>query len=263
MKKMKAIWSREGKKNAEARRRRRMKAEVTIQELKNKNGQQRSIEECKLILVCVNQLINENVEEKEAIERTAQLLHVGRSKIKELIEMYDNNGEVKVSMDERRSHRVYTSSLQLTHVSELQQFIVLNHSQGKVCTITQMIDHLLEIYKIEFTHREVRNALHRSGYVWGELEAVPTPRLSESRVARLRKFVIQYAEALKLERDGSHIVVYMDETYCHTNYSSQQTWFHPEIHTTTELIRPSGKGTRMIVVHAISGNGVVDWLLWT
>ena len=72
---------------------------------------------------------------------------------------------------------------------------------------------------------------------------------------RTRQFLIEYSAALKQQdQDGTHILVYMDESYVHQRHSANYTWASPSdpvVHS------GSGKGNRLIIVHAISRDGLL------
>ena len=78
--------------------------------------------------------------------------------------------------------------------------------------------------------------------------------LSDRRQAQLRKHWLQRDLALKLQAEGKAILVYVDESYVHQNHFPKDCWFHPD---RPHVVRPAGKGQRLIIVHAISKDGLV------
>ena len=94
-------------------------------------------------------------------------------------------------------------------------------------------------------------ALHnRLGYVFGKpisQAAAHTPR----RINQIRHFLLQYDRVLKEQAAGRAIIVYMDESYCHQNHYRGLCW-HKKNGT---VIRPRGKGQRIIILHAVTKDG--------
>ena len=54
-----------------------------------------------------------------------------------------------------------------------------------------------------------------------------------------------------MQRAGTHIIVYMDESYCHGNHAISRTWNEDGVIPN----RPRGKGALMIIVHAMTRDG--------
>jgi transposase len=79
--------------------------------------------------------------------------------------------------------------------------------------------------------------------------------------ARMRKFIVQYASALALEVQGTHVVVYTDESYIHQHYCSGFGWFSDaEPERAMVSGKPPDNGTRLIMLNAISSGGVLSSL---
>ena len=84
--------------------------------------------------------------------------------------------------------------------------------------------------------------------IWGRLKTCL------SRSLRIREYLLAYSKALKLEQDGTHVVVYMDESYCHQRHASGYTWSLPG---QNRVRTGGGKGLRLIIVHAITKDGLL------
>ena len=64
---------------------------------------------------------------------------------------------------------------------------------------------------------------------------------------------IVYADALKLERRGTHVIVYLDESYVHQNHAPTESWLKEDGDGRVE--RSSSRGRRVIILHAITKDG--------
>ena len=80
----------------------------------------------------------------------------------------------------------------------------------------------------------------------------------EARHLRIRKFVIEFYRALKLQENEDYIVVFSDESYINTNHSPLQSWHAVDGHHSTE--KTTSKGKRLIVLHAITREGFLTTL---
>jgi transposase len=76
---------------------------------------------------------------------------------------------------------------------------------------------------------------------------------SPKRHTRIRKFMIEFSRALQLEAQGTHVVVFTDETYIHQNHGRLASWVSAEGDGSAG--KTAGKGKRLIILHAITRLG--------
>ena len=88
------------------------------------------------------------------------------------------------------------------------------------------------------------------GYEFGYVNNNKTTNVmnTQKRHSRIRKFAIEMARALKLQEAGEFVMVFTDETYINTNHIPGTSWMHEG----RKVGRPSGKGKRLVILHAIS-----------
>jgi transposase len=99
--------------------------------------------------------------------------------------------------------------------------------------------------------------LHDLGYEHGEKKLSGLKK--EYSIALIRRFVKEYALALAEERQST-VLVWMDESYIHTGYCSQYSWFHSTSSTVPNRVRGSEKGKRLIIIHAMTRDGMLESL---
>ena len=75
----------------------------------------------------------------------------------------------------------------------------------------------------------------------------------KARHARIWKFAIEMSRALKMQATGDWAVVFTDESYVNQNHAPLTTWLAEGKGAST----PSGKGKRLVIVHAISTDDFV------
>ena len=77
--------------------------------------------------------------------------------------------------------------------------------------------------------------------------------LGAYRLEVIRDFLIEYDKYYKLIEEGKdYVFVFMDESYVHSTHSSERS-FMPQDNNL--INKPSGKGTRLIILHAITKFG--------
>jgi len=97
--------------------------------------------------------------------------------------------------------------------------------------------------------------LHALGYVYGKKHFVNQAR--SYRNALIRRYIYKYAAALKEQEHGTAIIVYMDESYIHAHHCSQFLW-HSLSSTTKNEVRGDNKGKRIIIMHAMTKDGLLE-----
>jgi transposase len=79
------------------------------------------------------------------------------------------------------------------------------------------------------------------------------------RDARIRSFIWEYAKALRLQNDGTHIIVYLDESYIHAAHQMKKGW-HSTVgpYRNNETQGDADTGLRLIILHAMSKDGMLE-----
>ena len=76
-------------------------------------------------------------------------------------------------------------------------------------------------------------------------------KLTPKRRRRIRRYIIELSRALQLEKAGTYVIVYMDETYCHQHHAPKRAWMGKE------GVDQKDKGPRIIIVQAITRDGIL------
>ena len=111
------------------------------------------------------------------------------------------------------------SLLKEVHLAEIMRYVVeRNTTQRGMCTVKSIQAHLLQWCGIFFLDHVVYYALRtRLGFKY-RTPACKRIVFSAERIQSAFTFCRKLDHALKEERAGRGIVVYMDETYCHLQH---------------------------------------------
>jgi hypothetical protein len=139
---------------------------------------------------------------------------------------------------------------QLIH-RELHE-VVLNNVFQSCTTLRHELEEQLGVVVSKST---VHRWLHALGYQYGKKHFVQQPRTY--RNALIRSYIYKYAKALKEQEDGTAIIVYMDESYIYAHHCSKKLWFSLSS-TTKNDVRGDGKGKRIIILHAMTKDGLLE-----
>jgi len=143
------------------------------------------------------------------------------------------------------------------HLKMIDNFIDAAHEEGGSVSIPQIADELHTRYPdVLVSEGAIRYAVINYcnaslGYQYGDVHQ----RKCQSDPERMdvkRTYIKDYSEALKLEKAGTHICVYLDESYIHQNHAKKQSWLKCTLDGVNPYInRGSGKGKRLIILHAV------------
>ena len=142
-------------------------------------------------------------------------------------------------------------------LNAIKQFVDINSTKaGGMTTVHSIRNYLQRRFGVTYKRPAIYYALRvRLDYTY----AKPTSRsviMTDKRKQRLRKHWLQRDLALKMQARGEAVIVYMDESYVHQNHFPKECWFHPD---RPKVTRPAGKGQRLIIVHAITKDGLLRY----
>jgi transposase len=185
--------------------------------------------------------------------RVAKALGIGRRSVKEILSTYHKTGQVTVAVPQSKGKPPYRIKPALETVIR-QRLRELNR-HGLHVSIRSLSHWLSENYE-DVPHGTLGRTLQRMGLVYGKSINQPALRKRDEVLIARRA----YLRAKRANRDlhGGTIrpEVYLDESYVNGNHSTPRTWYFAEEGPWVQ--KPSGKGPRLILVHAITVEGWVE-----
>jgi transposase len=194
------------------------------------------------------------VSTKNATARVAHGLGVGEATIKRIIaahkqKRHDDEVEIK-----ERGKPPYRLSMNLQPV--IRELIRKKNLKGQKIGAEQIREYLLQKHSIEIPMSTFLRSLNRLGFTYGAGKRRSTIKEQDYVVLARRRYLRR--KIANRNSDGSlkRPEVYLDETYINKNHSNQFTWYLDE--DGPWVNKPSGKGPRLIIVHAITMEGWVN-----
>ena len=130
--------------------------------------------------------------------------------------------------------------------------------KAKHIAVKHIQQQLLEEYRTFVSIFTLTRWMHELEYTWDDKKFIGslTPQYRNSRI---RSFIWHYAEALRLQRQGTHIIVYLDESYIHALHQMKKGW-HPKSgpYRNNETQGDVDTGKRLIIMHAMSKDGMLE-----
>lgn len=189
-----------------------------------------------------------------SVQRTAHALEVGVATVKRVMADYNRNPAlIEGAVCFRRGHRPRALADSLQTIT--RDYVRQANREGVHITLEILADYLKEEGgAANFSVRTLGRALDRWGFTFGK--GTRSQHLKEKdHVVAARQ---RYLRAKRANRRGTEVIrseVYLDESYVNKNHSNDFIWYCDEDGPWVQ--KPSGKGERLIIVHAMTKRG---WL---
>ena len=156
------------------------------------------------------------------------------------------------------THKQMFAHITQEHLKTIVEFVhERNVSQRGMCNVGAIQAHLLRKHGIYFDPSVVYYALRTRLKFKYRTPMCSRIVFSAQRTDLGIKFCTELDLALKQERRGEAIVIYMDETYCHLQHIPSKMWFRDVDIGTARAERSRCKGSLAIILHAMCKDGWV------
>lgn len=191
---------------------------------------------------------------KNATGRVAHGLGIGEATVKRVMAAHKQRKKYVVEEEKIRGKPPYRLSLNLQPV--IREYIRQKNLKGQKIGAEQIRDYLLQKHSVEIPMSTFLRSLDRLGFTYGVGKRRTALKEQDYVVLARRRYLRR--KIANRNSDGSlkRPEVYLDETYINKNHSDKFTWYLEE--DGPWVNKPSGKGPRVIVVHAITVNGWIN-----
>lgn len=192
---------------------------------------------------------------KDSAGRTAKALGIGKVTVKRIMAEYNKNDrQIIIKPPAPRGKPDYQVAINLQPI--IRQYVRSENLKGLHVSLQQLQTYLLDTHHAEIALATLWRALQRWGFVDGTGKRRSALKERDEVILARRKYL--RAKRANRNPDGTlkRPEVYLDETYINRNHSNQFTWYLEE--DGPWVNKPSGKGPRWIIVHAITQDGWVD-----
>ena len=190
---------------------------------------------------------------KNATKRVAQGLGIGEATVKRIMAAHKHGKGIEEETKER-GKPPYRLSCNLQPV--IREFIRDKNLKGRKIGAEQIQDYLLKKHDIEIPMSTLLRSLNRLGFTYGIGKRRSTLKERDYVVLARRRYLRRKIANRNFDGSLKQAEVYLDETYINKNHSNQFTWYLDE--DGPWVNKPSVKGPRLIIVHAITKDGWVN-----
>jgi len=192
------------------------------------------------------------VSTKNSVKRVSKGLGIGEATVKRVMSDY-NKGVTKECLPKNRGKPPYRMSDNLQVV--VREYIRQKNLKGQKVTVEQVREAIKESYETDIPMTTLRRTLERWGYVYGQGKRRSALKEQDYVILARRKYLRRKLSNRNSDGTLKRPEVYLDETFINKNHSGQFTWYLED--DGPWVNKPSGKGPRFIIVHAITKDGWV------
>ena len=229
----------------------------------NPRGRSWGVEEsCLILTLILSLLIEPHISTTEVLQRVSILIRRGYVGIHALWRHWCDEQNVMIISTANRGagatrHINHCHHMTPEAVIMMSEFIREKNRDGSGVTVKEIRGHLIDsVLKLSISKPTLREVLHKLGYKYGRGKVIGKMN-DEWRRQRIRYFLLEYSKALKEQSNGTAIIVYTDETYVNANHARDETWTCADDPLSNFLVRPSSKGKRLVILHALTRDGLI------
>lgn len=187
--------------------------------------------------------------------RTANGLGIGEITVKRIMGDYRKHGVVDPNDTYKpRRKRQYAATGNLQPV--VRQYIRSKNLLGQRVGLKKLRDYLAQEHGAEIPMVTLWETLRRWGFVHGTGKRRSALKERDYVILARRRYLRRRRANRNPDGTLKRPEVYLDETFINKNHSSRFTWYLEE--DGPWVNKPTGKGPRMILVHAITVDGWVN-----
>lgn len=195
------------------------------------------------------------VSTKDSVGRVSRNLNIGRRTVETILAEYKRDNQ-KLIERPPKSRGKPPLKVGGDLISKIRSHIRSVNIKGEHISVRTLRSWILKEHKTDIPVMTLWRTLGRIGFAYGNNKRRSTLKEQDYVVTARRKYLRE--KITNRNDDGSlkRPEVYLDETYLNKNHSNDKTWFLDE--DGPWVNKPSGKGPRLIIVHAITKEGWVD-----
>jgi transposase len=218
--------------------------------LKPRKGEFMGVQASRLILLAILHNLQKNsMTEFQVLKEVAQMFGMSYNTINSIWQLWVTKRQIR---QKSKTRRITTSTLEAEHIKYLVDAINQENARG-VCTIKKILKLFREKFTAKVSPDTIKRILKKMGYTYSRVYR-GNITMTEKRRLQIRKFLIEYSKAMKLEKEGGWVIAYLDETYVNQQHHRHYTWVPKRVR---KLPGKSGRGNRAIILHSMTSHGVI------
>ena len=187
-----------------------------------------------------------------AVGRISGILDIGKRSTETVLANYKKFGVVSVE-NATASKGKPPLKVHGNLITQIRSHIRSLNMSGQHVSIRNLHSWIKEELKKEIPVMTLWRTLLRIGMIYGDSKRRSALKEQDYVINARRKYLREKIQNRNSDGSLKRPEVYLDETYLNKNHSSNKTWFDSD--DGPWVNKPSGKGPRLIILHAITNNG--------
>lgn len=193
----------------------------------------------------------------QTVSRTVGATKASRRTVERIMKEARNNEEIQVpvfaSPKKRKRPSPVTDFFDDFNIQVLRRTVLRFYERKEIPTIEKIHEELKNNLSYSGGRETLRKILIKIGFQYASADGRRF-LMERSDVTRARSVFLR--EMRRHTTSGKNIV-YLDETWVNQNYTVSKCWIEPKAEKATGVRVPTGKGARLIVLHAGSQQGFI------
>ena len=160
----------------------------------------------------------------------------------------------RMFQDKKRSRPRPVTGLDDFTKSALRRIVMGFYARKELPNIATVLQEARTDIEFKGSHESLRKILHEIGFHYGKVNGRKF-LLERSDVSAARTKFLRVMR--KIQENENQPIIYLDETWLNQNYTVTKCWTTKDRKIATGVNPPTGKGARLIIVHAGSKDGFV------
>ena len=236
--------------------------------LSNPNGRVRTVEENKMLIQAVIAEYKYQVRFAEVtgdpflmnfslpgvLKQVSINFTTNYSDVKALVEKYYSDGKIlnKADTNTKRGFgkaelNKLRTKISVYNLAKCMNYIDEKHSKGTTVRIKMLQMYLKNHCDVKVSTMTISRLFKKCGFRYKSPKKQQRT-LDAERINFIRGYLVQFADATRKEEEGTHICVYMDESFIHTNHCIRKGFYKED----QKANRSNSKGRRLVILHAIT-----------
>jgi len=192
---------------------------------------------------------------KDPVGRVSRSLNVGIRTVENILSGYNKNDQTLVELPQKSRGKppLKVSGDLVSHIRHRIRYV---NMQGEHISVRNLHAWLIQEFSTDIPLMTLWRSLRRIGFIYGRNKRRSTLKEQDYVISARRKYLREKISNRNDDGTLKRPEVYLDETYLNKNHSNENTWFLND--DGPWVNKPSGKGPRLIIVHAITLEGWVD-----
>jgi len=158
-----------------------------------------------------------------------------------------------------RRHMLYSTLGPRLEVKKfIFEWIAAAREEGTYTSVSLLRAELKQQMQIELPRETLRRWLHGMQIDYGKRKLSPLSIAYTNCL--IRRYLVEYAQLLRLEQANEIVLVWMDESYIHAGYCAARGWFlnSDKRAPVKGRVRGTAKAERIIIIHAMTRLGMLE-----